>query len=124
MSFSKDFQARLRKSVEETTINPADFIAQVESFLCDTKNRDCNSIYRVKFTQAVRESTNFVECLRVLKENVDACGYKQSSSTYPPKGSFAFAYDEYLYKHGASTVICNDNLNRAEFFLINIRSDE
>jgi hypothetical protein len=106
MSFSAAFQARLRSSAQEANITPEMFLTQFEAYISKPTN-GYNGTFYFSLSWDFCKSPTKIECLRALKQNLEACGFKMSPSAYPDKGHFAFTKEDYTCQWDPNSVVCD-----------------
>jgi hypothetical protein len=107
MSFSATFQARLRGSAQKANITPQEFIMEFEAYISKPTNGN-NGSFQFSLSWDFQQSSTKIECLSVLKQNLEACGFKMSlDKAYPIKGQFAFTKDDYTCQWDPSSVVCD-----------------
>ena len=81
-TFSPALQARLRKAATEGGMTPAMALSIFENYIGNQSNSgrtSCNGeAYVFKFPVEIKHAPNFLECLRVLKTNLEGCSFREN----------------------------------------------
>lgn len=107
MSFSAAFQAHLQGLTQKANITPQEFLKEFEDYIRKPANGNNGSFY-FSLSWDFQKSSTKIECLSVLKQNLEACGFKISlDNVYPIKGQFAFVKDDYTCQWDLNSVVCD-----------------
>jgi hypothetical protein len=82
------------------------FLTQFEAYISNPSNSS-NSSVSFNLSLDFQQSPTKIECLRALKDNLEACGFKMSQLAYPTKGHFAFTKEDYPCQWSPETVVCD-----------------
>ena len=84
-AFSSNFQRRLQDSAKESSITPQNLLNQFERFITQTSGAERYPKHSDQLTYCIwkfdipihfKKSSNFLECLTALQQNLEAAGYK------------------------------------------------
>ena len=85
-TFSPAFQARLRKAATEGGMTPAKALSIFENYIENKSNSgktSCNGdAYVFRFPEEIKYAPNVLECLRVLKTNLEEHGFLATNANY------------------------------------------
>jgi hypothetical protein len=104
MAFSEAFQARLRASAKNIT--PEAFINEFENHFSKPPYSS-GGVYHFSLSLDMKQSSTKVECLTALKKNLEACGFKETTNTFPTKGHFAFVCEKFVCQWEKSYESCH-----------------
>ena len=81
-TFSPAFQERLRKAATEGGMTPAKALSIFENYIGKKSNSgetSCNGYaYVFRFPEEIKRAPNFLDCLRVLKTNLEGCKFREN----------------------------------------------
>jgi len=86
-TFSPAFQERLRRVAAEGGMTPTKAVKMFEDYLLNPSNivrTNCNNeAYIFKIPVEIKNSSNFIDCMSVLKTNLENCGFRENYTTPP-----------------------------------------